>query len=139
MIKRAPAFQRDWLPTNGYYNQDTETAVNMLGEAVEQLGTESREAERAASKRIQEQGEEILELRAHITALTELLVERQLIDSQALAACLSSVQVQARPQASEEIALQTCKRCGKSVPAQQTQITASGTLCDSCWTQESMG
>lgn len=81
-----------------------------------------------------EQGRELRHLRATVRVLGELLVENG-VDPSVLQirvqAAIGETEIKAAERAKAEKMI-ACASCGKKVPLQRTNITASGTVCDRC-------
>jgi hypothetical protein len=94
---------------------------------------------------IRRQGEELLALRAYVIGLIEVMRVKAPFDDAELDAAVSEAYAEItappppldprvnmpKPQVRDDRPT-TCAKCGKSVPAYRTNITADGEVCDSC-------
>ncbi len=154
MKKPTPVLDRDWLPDGSYGNQNTRIAVDMLADAIVQLDRDARLDGDSLQAQLARQTEHVIQLRALVGALAELLVERQVLYGDELQRRVDAKRAELLPSPEpaplahgvgggpyrggpaapgEPEPMETCLRCSARVPASDTHITESGVVCDRCW------
>ena len=86
----------------------------------------------ALRKQVLAQREQIRELGAMVSVLVKMLSESGSVDDKVLRYRVESQLEELREAARPENQLLACTRCGKQVPAAQTQLTGDGPVCDRC-------
>jgi hypothetical protein len=116
-------------------------AINDHADEIDAVETEVETLQRL----VKQQADELLMLRALLVGLVEVMRSKGSIDEAELDAQVSKVWEQLtappppvdpnanmpKPVKRDERPI-TCAKCGKSVPAYRTNITAQGEVCDSC-------
>lgn len=119
------------------------SAINEAHDAISTMQAVTATTSQAQAQQLQKlfaldraQAQQIERMAATIDVLTELLLETGAIDRAALTERvtarvneLEKVEAEAKARGPQT----SCARCGAEVPAKNTQITETGTVCDRCY------
>jgi formylmethanofuran dehydrogenase subunit E len=101
-------------------------AINQHADELDRAGHNIESLARVA----QRQQQEILHLRAVVTGLIDALHAKGSFDDGELEQAVEQAYSELAPAAAPGTV--TCSTCGRQVAAAQTDITASGPVCDAC-------
>jgi hypothetical protein len=114
-----------------------------INQNADELDTVQTEIEKL-NKLVHRQADDLLLMRAFVIGIVEVLHAKAPFDQAELDAAVSEAYAQLTapppvdPNANMPVPAKrderpiTCAKCGKSVPAYRTNITASGEVCDAC-------
>ena len=131
------------MPKLGWFSTEwaERSAINDAHETLEYMA----EADMGMAEQIgklfkldRKQGQQIIELKAMLLAVTNLLVESQVVSEEKVVAAISGAlnEVTPKPQKKGEpkrVRMTRCASCGKDVPANSTNYTETGEVCDACF------
>jgi hypothetical protein len=122
----------------GFWKNSDSQQIKAINEAADELGTLSGGVG-MLNDVIRKQHNEIVQLKAALQAVCDLLVDLDLIEEQAFAyrveAALADVQEKTPPHQPDKPivpATTACGRCKRSVPSSHISFTDRGQICDAC-------
>ena len=127
----------------GWFSSDwaERSAINDAHETLEYMA----EADMGMAEQIgklfkldRKQGQQIVELKAMLLAVTNLLVESGVVPEENVVAAIKGALDEVTPKPAKKgeakrVRMTRCASCGKDVPANSTNYTETGEVCDACF------
>lgn len=116
--------------------RDAINAAHDKADAAMIAGQNATEAMTMLHRRMAEQRKELEKLRAAVSVLCQVLRDHKVIDPKILDYRLEAAMEELEDGTGETKPapqLTSCASCGAHVPVTNTVVTASGTVCDSCF------
>lgn len=131
------------MPKLGWFSTEwsERSAINDAHETLEYMA----EADMGIAEQIgklfeldRKQGQQIAELKAMLLAVSGLLVETGVVAEEKLVEKITSTLDELKPKPEKKgepkpVRMTRCASCGKDVPANSTNYTETGEVCDACF------